>query len=119
MLPTCCELAGAETPKNADGISLVPTLLGDDDEQGGHEYLYWEFYEQGGKRAALWSYMKAVQLNVHKDPGGPIQLFDLTKDPSERNDIAAEQPDTVEQARKIFSQAHEPSEHWQFGRKRK
>ena len=51
MLPTFCELAGIEVPEATDGISMVPTLLGQPEQQRPHDYLYWEFYEQGGKRA--------------------------------------------------------------------
>ena len=39
MLPTFCELAGAETPAGLDGISMVPELTGTD-QQRAHEFLY-------------------------------------------------------------------------------
>jgi arylsulfatase A len=44
FLPTCAELAGISAPKNIDGISMVPTLLGQDDRQKSHKFLYWEFF---------------------------------------------------------------------------
>ena len=52
VLPTCAELAGQGVPKGVDGISMVPTLMGKPKEQKQHEYLYWEFYERGGKQAS-------------------------------------------------------------------
>jgi arylsulfatase A-like enzyme len=41
VLPTLAELARATPPKDIDGISIVPTLLGAG-KQARHEYLYWE-----------------------------------------------------------------------------
>ncbi len=49
-MPTLAEVAGTKSPENIDGISFLPTLLGKK-KQAKHEYLYWEFHEQGGKIA--------------------------------------------------------------------
>src|SRR5690606_10599087 len=51
---TAAELAGAELPDGLDSISFVPTLLGKPDQQGEHEFLYWEFHERGFLNAALY-----------------------------------------------------------------
>ncbi|MGD9419094.1 MAG: arylsulfatase [Verrucomicrobiota bacterium JB025] len=107
VMPTLCELTGASSPESIDGISFLPTLLG----QGGqaqHDYLYWEFYEQGGKRAALTQKWKAVQLNVGGG-GDPMMLFDIHADIGEKNDVAAQYPEVVDQFRGIFKKAHTPS----------
>lgn len=119
MLPTFCELTEAKTPKNVDGISFVATLVGNSEDQSRHDYLYWEFYEQGGKRAARFGDWKAVQLNVHKDFNGPIQLFDLSSDLAEKNNVADQHPELVKKAKAIFVDAYEPSEHWRFAAKKK
>jgi arylsulfatase A-like enzyme len=118
MLPTFCELAQAETPKNVDGISFVATLTGKTEGQTDHGYLYWEFYEQGGKRAARLGNWKAVQLNVHRDLNGPIQLFDLSNDLAEKVNVADQHPQLVEKIKAIFDDAHEPSQHWRFAAKK-
>ncbi len=115
MLPTFCELAGAELPKNADGISLVPTLLGKTDKQAKHDYLYWEFYEQGGKQAARFGDWKAIRLNVNKAANSPIQLFDLKTDRAETTNVADKHPGVVKRAGQILAEAHQPSKLWQFG----
>mgnify|MGYP005704151053 FL=1 len=88
MLPTFCELAGVAVPQLVDGVSLVPELTGQSDKQRQHEYLYWEFYEQGGKRAARFGDWKAVQLNVNKDRNAPIELYFLPEDIGETNNVA-------------------------------
>ena len=114
MLPTFCELAGVDRPKNADGISLVPTLLGQSDKQPKHAYLYWEFYEQGGKRAARFGNWKAIRLNVNKDANSPIQLFDLKSDLAEKTNVADQHPNVVKQAEQFLADAHQPSKLWRF-----
>ena len=91
----------------------MPTLLGKGIQEK-HPYLYWEFYEGGGKRAARFGNWKAVQLNVHKNLNSPIQIFDLAADESESTNIASENPKMVARAKEIFVEAHSPSELWKF-----
>ncbi len=107
VMPTLCELTGAAAPDGIDGLSFLPTLLGQSG-QAQHDYLYWEFYEKGGKRAALTQKWKAVQLNVGGG-GDPIMLFDIHADAGEQNNVAAQYPEVVDQFRGIFKKAHTPS----------
>lgn len=108
LMPTACELADVEPPPGIDGISFVPTLLGSDD-QTQHEYLYWEFFEKGGRRAVRMGDFKAVQNNVGRNPNGPVELFDVSKDLDESDDIAASHPKLVAQARELFRTARTTS----------
>lgn len=118
MLPTFCDLAGVEAPSSIDGVSILPELLGKSDQQTQHEYLYWEFYEKGGKRAARWGDWKAVQLNVNKSLDAPIEIYHLPSDIGEETDVAAKHPEKVAEAKTIFADAHTPSPFWEFGKKR-
>ncbi len=115
---TACEFAGIDPPKNTDGVSWVPTLTGRG-VQKKHEYLYWEFYEQGGKQAVRQGKWKGIRLNVRKDRHGKLLLFDLEKDLGETNNIAAEHPDVVERLAKIMDQAHIPSKVVSFSPRKK
>lgn len=110
FLPTACDLSGVECPAGLDGISYLPTLRGQPAQQKQHDYLYWEFFEQGGKRAVRMGNWKAVQRGVQQAPDGPILLFDLEKDLGETADIAAEHPEIVQKMKQIFHEAHTPSE---------
>jgi len=114
FLPTACDLAGATTPDDLDGISMLPTLLGRLDQQKQHDYLYWEFYERGGKRAVRLGKWKAIQRNLHKDADSPILLYDVEADPAEQHDLAADHPEVIAQVRAAFAEAHEPTDTWHF-----
>ena len=112
FFPTACELAGAKIPDGLDGKSFVPTLLGK--PQKAHDYLYWEFFEQGGKRAVRFGKWKGLQLNVHKDPNGPIKLYNLEEDIGETKNLAEQYPEMVSRVKTYFQQAHSESEFWKF-----
>jgi arylsulfatase A-like enzyme len=112
FLPTCCDLAGIDTPQDTDGISMLPTLLGRAAEQKDHEYLYWEFHEQGKKQAVRMGNWKGVRLNVAKNPDGPIELYYLKTDIGEQNNIADQHPQIVARIEDIMASARTPSEHW-------
>jgi uncharacterized sulfatase len=93
FLPTACEAAGVPAPAGIDGLSYLPELLGRD--QPAHEYLYWDFLEQGGKRAVRAGRWKAVWLNTKKQPDAPPELYDLDADIGETKNVAAAHPDVV------------------------
>ncbi len=106
FMATATELAGAEKPSGLNSISMVPTLKGDTNSQVEHEYLYWEFYERGGRRAVRQGDWKAVRTQWH----APIELYDLSKDIGEQNDIADKHPEIVEKMEAIMEEAHSESE---------
>jgi arylsulfatase A-like enzyme len=112
VLPTFCELAGVAPPLGIDGISFVPTLLGEPVKQQPHPYLYWEFHERGGKRAVRFGPWKAVQLNLQKDADGPIEIYYLLDDPGETKNIAGDHPEIVALAKQSFAESHVPSAIW-------
>jgi arylsulfatase A len=114
FLPTVCDIAGVETPKGLDGLSYLPTLLGNVEGQKPHDHLYWEFHEQGGKRALRLGPWKAIQVNVNSASPGDIELYNLDSDPAESRNIAGEHPDMVDRARGIFAAAHTPSATWSW-----
>ncbi|MGK7393186.1 MAG: arylsulfatase [Candidatus Cyclobacteriaceae bacterium M3_2C_046] len=113
ILPTVADLIGATPPENIDGISFLPTLLGQEN-QPVHDYLYWEFHERGGRLAVRKGKWKAVKYDVLDDPAAAIELYDLSRDLGEENNVADEYPEIVEAMQEIMQQAHEPSEVFTF-----
>ncbi len=86
FLPTAASLASVTPPAGLDGISILPTLLGK--RQKPHVFFYWEFHERGSKQAVRMGHWKAVRLS----PGGPLELYDLRKDPGETTNVGALYP---------------------------
>ncbi|MFW6103895.1 MAG: arylsulfatase, partial [Bacteroidota bacterium] len=91
FLPTACEVAEAETPDNIDGISFLPELLGQ--QQKKHDHLYWEINIGGGRQAARKGKWKAIRYNVSEAPEKPVELYDLSKDIGETNNVAGQYPE--------------------------
>jgi arylsulfatase A-like enzyme len=112
FLPTACETAGISVPENIDGISFLPELLGN--PQPGHEYLYWEFYEADGRKAIRQDDWKGVQLGVHENPEAPLELYDLSEDLSEKNEVSSTHPEVVERLKGLMEQAHTPSPYFKY-----
>lgn len=107
-MPTIMDLVGAtaHVPDACDGISLVPTLRGE--KQGARPWLYREFAGYGGQQAGWMGPWKAIRTGLHKKVN-PIQLYDLTKDPGETHDVAAEHTKLVARFARLFRREHVPS----------
>lgn len=116
VFPTLAEIAGVKETPGLDGISLLPTLLGNSTEQKEHEYLYWEFHEKGGRQAVRMGDWKAVKYNVLQNPDARIELYDLSQDTGEANNVAADFPEVVAEMESILERARTPSEVFRFGK---
>jgi arylsulfatase A-like enzyme len=106
FLPTAADLVGGKVTAECDGISFLPTLLGQNDRQKQHPYLFWYGSEKGGKRSVLQWPWKLLHLNT--EPGGKplvIQLFNLETDPAELNNLESESPQLVKQLEALMQQA--------------
>jgi arylsulfatase A len=112
VLPTFTDLAGVPSPSGLDGISFLPTLLGN--EQKKHEYLYWEFHELGGRIALRMGNWKAVRYNVNTKNPQPTELYDLSNDIGETKNLAAENPEIVKEMEDLMKSARIPSSVFTF-----
>lgn len=108
FMATAAELAGGQASANLDSISIVPTLLGQKQKQ--HEYLFWEFYERGGKQAVRIGNWKAIRMGF--DDTLPVEVYDLSRDLGEEQNVAAQHPEVVQQARKLLAAARTDSPDW-------
>ena len=118
FFPTAIEIAGLNKNwADIDGISFLPTLTGK--EQKAHPYLYWEFLKKGGRQAVRMDQWKAVRLNMSNDPNAPIELYRLTDDIGEENNIAEQYPEMVKIMDSLMSNAHEYSEIFPFAHEKK
>lgn len=112
MMPTMCEIAGVECPPT-DGISMLPEMLGEPDKQQKHDFLYWEYPEAGGQKAIRTGDWKAFVRDIRKG-NRKIELYDLSVDPREQNDVAEQHPDVVSRVLEIFREEHIDSDNRRF-----
>ncbi|MDZ4781558.1 MAG: arylsulfatase [Planctomycetia bacterium] len=113
VMPTLVELSGGMAPKDIDGISLAPTLLGvENRQQHEHEYLYWEFHERGFAQAIRFENFKAVRLKPDTTP----EIYDIAADPGETTNLAMNRPDLVMKAEDVFRRARTEDAAWPIKR---
>ena len=125
LMPTAANLAGVKVTAECDGISFLPTLLGNKDQQKQHPYLFWYGSEKGGKLSVLQWPWKLLHLNTgslgqseseeseettsKKRPAAAkplvIQLFNLETDPTESKNVATENPEILKELEAIMKQA--------------
>lgn len=108
IMPTFVELAEAQPPDGyeTDGHSLVSYLKGGSAPT--REYFYWELHTGRPIQAARFDHWKAVRNGITR----PIEIYDLSKDAEENQDLAKERPDLVRRANLIFNEAHRPDPNW-------
>ena len=115
IMPTFAELAGVHErcPQDIDGVSFVPTLLGQKEKQLQHELLYWAFYERGGGRAGRSGDWKIVQQPIDTS----ARLYNLRSDIGEQNDLSQSEPEVYQRLLNGLDEAYSASEHWRFPKK--
>ena len=114
VFPTVADIIGIAAPENTDGISFLPTLLGNKEKQKEHEYLYWEFHERGGRQAVRKGNWKLVKYNVLDPEKITTELYNLENDLGEENNVAEHQPKIVEELSEIMKNARTKSEVFTF-----
>ncbi len=106
LLPTLCDVASIDPPADIDGISFLPTLLGE--PQPKHDYLYWEFPAYKGQQAVRMGHWKGIRKNIFEG-NMDIELYDLAVDQREQENVADQHQDIVRQIADIMTEAHTPA----------
>lgn len=107
LFPTLAELVKAKAPDDLDGMSILPTILGEDTvgrKQQQHDMIYWEFGNQIAVRSGKWKAIRAGK----KDP--QWALYDLSSDISESQDVSAENSDLLAKMIEFANESHRPAQ---------
>ena len=107
FLPTAADAIGAPAPSGTDGISILPTLLGEQQTKL-HDSLYFEIYEPYFQQSVRLGDWKGYRLGTK----APLELYDLKSDPAEKHDLAAAHPDIVKKIEDIMLAQHTPSPYY-------
>lgn len=114
VMPTFCEIIKDKRfPKkywnnqaaneSFDGISFLPSLLGNNEEQKKHDFLYWEFHETDQMAVRMDNWKLVVKQGVP-------HLYNLCSDLHEDHDVAVKYPEVVEKMKAIIRQEHTDSD---------
>jgi arylsulfatase len=100
IVPTLLEIAGTTYPKTRDGRELPPLtgkswgplLSGQvDSVRNDQDYLAWQIFGNRAVRQGDWK----VRWQYRPYGKGDWELFNVAKDPSERHDLAAQNPEKL------------------------
>ena len=111
FMPTAADIAGIDPPANLDGMSILPTLLGK--KQKPHEAIYWEFHSPFHQAVRMGTF-KGVRFGTKE----PLELYDIDADPSEKNDLAAKNPNLVKKMEAYLATNRTDSKYWPTKEKR-
>lgn len=100
FMATASELAGVEAPKVCDGMSILPALLGKQQQQ--HDYLFWLFKGQHAVRAGDW---KAYAKTTKSEGLTDWELYNLKQDPGELNNVASSEKEVLAKLKKYMNEA--------------
>lgn len=106
VFPTLSELAGIKPPIGLDGESMVEPLMKGKTKD--HAPLYWEFHEKGFHQAVRMDDWKAVRHAVDAS----LELYDLSKDPGETQDVSGENRRIVNRMTSFLKSARSDSGEW-------
>ncbi len=104
LLPTFATLAGAKIPTDRviDGKNIWPLMAGQAGAKGLRENY---FYRGMAVRQGKWKLHLKVRSTVKSQPAGPVpQLYDLSADISETNNLADENPEIVDRLKKLIEE---------------
>ena len=107
FLPTAAEIAQTNVTQQLDGLSLLPALLGKP-QTNHHDFLYWEFHERGFQQAVRMGEWKAVRPQA----GAPLELYNLSTDLGEKQNVAAQNPEVVARIEDYLRTARTESANW-------
>ena len=122
-MPTLADVAGVPAPARTDGVSLVPTLTGGPGQRTSTIYSEYDFNGRTpnfgvfapAHRNRFRGQMQVVRLGDYvgvrydiKNQEDDFEIYDVTRDPQETNNLAAQKPDLEQQMKQLSLQERRP-----------
>lgn len=99
--PTLCDAAGLARPDGLDGESLWPALTGGKTAPRTKPML-WVFPEYGGQVAVRLGDFKVVRTGLKTKTPGAWEVYDVSRDHAEADNLAAKRADLIRQAEEVL-----------------
>ena len=96
-----------KAPEQLDGMSVLPTLLGQK-QATNKRFLYWEFFEGGFQQAVRWDKWKFIR----REKDELLELYNLDDDVGEENNLAATKSGIIAKFQEYLKTARTDSEDW-------
>jgi arylsulfatase A-like enzyme len=124
-LSTFAAAAGIPAPARTDGVSLLPELTGQG-VQRDRGYVYVEYFNNGktpayvdftpSNRGRRRNQMQAIRIGDYvglrydiKTPADPFEIYQITTDPKEANNLASTMPDLEKKMERKVMQVRRPN----------
>lgn len=112
MLPTIGKRPDVTPLPGLDGVSILPTLIGQPRLQTPREMFYWEAAPQQALRLGDWKAYRPA-------PDKSLQLYNLAEDLGEQHDLADERPEIAEKLERLMAESRVDSEDFPLARRRR
>jgi arylsulfatase A-like enzyme len=101
IFATAAKVAGAAAPANIDGVDLLPYLLGQNSGLP-HETFFWRQGPKSAFRKGNWKVVGNRQGQKERQ----WELYDLSKDISEKDNVGGQNPEKLAELKLLWEQAN-------------
>lgn len=120
-MPTFAELAGIPAPARTDGVSILPDIRGNGTRRDSDIYVEYNGLDRTPRydsfpqtlRGRTRGQMQAIRIGDHvgirydiRTGKEPFEVYDITSDPGQRHNLAAEKPEIAAQLRETALRLH-------------
>lgn len=100
--PTLCAAAGLKAPEGLDGVDLWPAITSGETKARPNP-MVWVYPEYTGQVAVRLGDFKVMRRGLKTKKPGPWEVYDLSKDPQEKDNLATSRADLIKEAAAVLA----------------